>query len=459
MPDPIRTVSPPPLRPLPLPPPPAPPAPSVLVSGLNGWQDTLRAAPGTAARAVDRWRPQVVPEDIPSRLPHRHLFPWLLNRLDQLTDTMMAERRAPVAALAPGARVQGLGWDPATATRYSNGSLQPPMGRQVSGAPAPGAGPLTPVGLANGNSVLRFGTDGQPANMPILDQGATNGCGTTSLAMMLDFHSGGREFTRDRVDDAIRHYNLFSSPGDIAEYAERHGLEASIGARLKVDDLTKLIDQGLPVQVLLDVSDEHDGTGLHYEVVTGYGTGPDGKRYLELANPWGQREYMAEDAFMARWAHLKGGPFPLGIDRVAIALKPPGHPAQLPPDSRNDFISTSMTALRVVQGLTQVTNGWARHDIPNLLGGVVRLVAGGLVAIPALLGHAARTWGEGYWRQGRAAIDAGSPVAGVAKMATGGLAWVAGIPFEGVGNVASRVVDLAATGVRGAGRGIAGLLS
>ncbi len=422
--------------------------------------ETANAAAVQAARRVPlAWAPKrQLTEDAK---PNRTVYPWLQDRIERSVKAIFAARKEgrPVAARsAPVAPA----WNPATASTYGDGSLEPPRAQASAGALAPGQGKVSPTGLTGGNSVIRFADDGEPTNFTILDQGSTNGCGTTSLAMMLNYMAGGKPlFDREKVDRQIRHFNMFSSPGDIAAYAERHGLEASVHSDTSIADLHRMIDQGLPVQILMDIEESHDGTGLHYEVVTGYGTGPDGKRYIELANPWGQREFMAEDAFMARWSNLSGKGFPLGINRVAITMKPEGHPARLLNDERDSFIDTGMTGLRVAEGLTQVTSGWARRDPATLTGGLVRLVAGGLVAIPTLLANAASDWGGSWFKQGWSQLGKGfgGTLAGLGKMAVGGVTYALTKPVEIVGNVVSKGVDLVASGAKGVVRGIGKVFS
>ena len=409
---------------------------------------------------VGGWHPAQEPAPDPTvpQLPERELAPWIADRLKKTMEGIVArrtERPAAPTRVAPA-------WDPATAGTNGDGSLEPPTAKPTTGAPAPGQGRAVPTGLKDGNSVFRFGPGGAPTNFTILDQGSTNGCGTTSLAMVLNFLAGGKPaFDREKVDRQIRHYNLFTSPGDVAAFAERQGLEASVRTGTTLEELRGLVDQGLPVQVLLDVSDAQDGSGLHYEVVTGYGTGPDGKRYIELANPWGQREFMAEDAFLARWGDLGAKGFPLGIDRVAIPMKPPGHPARLPGDDRDSFADTGMTALRVAEGLTQVTSGWARRDAATVTGGAIRLVFGGLAAIPTLLANAGGEWGASYAKEGWGQLGKGfgETLKGLGKIAAGGATWAATRPLELAGNVVSRGVDLIASGAKAAVGGLGKVFS
>src|SRR5579871_2163072 len=61
-------------------------------------------------------------------------------------------------------------------------------------------------------------------SMPDYNQGQTNGCGTTSLAMIMTYL--GIPETQGDVDGAIRRMNIFTSPTDILDFARSKGLSA-----------------------------------------------------------------------------------------------------------------------------------------------------------------------------------------------------------------------------------------
>lgn len=430
-----------------------------LAAGNTMW--TLPAEPEPAVNG----KPNAEP------LPERQVAEWVNESIISGVRAVFAQRDTAPTVLPPAPPAPfrtssvappPLVWTPANARTYSNGAITPAAAVSTLGqaAPAPGVR-VTPAGLTNGNSVFRFGATGEPSNFTVLDQGSTNGCGTTSLAMMLNFASGGKpRFSRESVDATIRHFDMFSAPGPIAAYAESKGLQASVRTGASLADLKRTIDQGLPIQVLLDVSAAHDGTGLHYEIVTGYGMGPDGKPYVELANPWGQREMMTEEAFMFRWSDLKVKGFPLGIGQVAITMKPPQHPGKLLTDERNDPFDTCIAGLRVADGLTQVTSGWARRDPATLTGGAVRLIGCGLFGIPMLLGNAGRRWAADRVEEGVAALGKGpaETAKGLGKIVGGSVMWATTATGELVSSAGSAVMDLAARGVTAAGHGIGRLI-
>ncbi|MEB3220944.1 MAG: C39 family peptidase [Candidatus Sericytochromatia bacterium] len=387
--------------------------------------------------------------------PGRPFAPWVQDRVESVVNAVFAQLRTRTA----GAPLRtDTGWDPASQVPLDNGALPAAPGRPVPGAPAPGAGEVKPAGLLDGNTLLRYNADGQPTNYTLLDQGPTNGCGTTSLAMILNYFAGGRaDYSREEVDRFIRHNELFTSPSDVAEFAEKRGFEASVHIGTTPDDLRRMVDAGLPVQILIDASKGERGTGLHYEVVTGYGTGPDGKRYFELTNPWGNREYMAEDVLMRKWTNVKAGPVPTALDRVAIVMKPPGHPAVLPVDHRDDLQAASV-ALRIAQGLTQISSGWSRGEPLTVLAGLVRGLAGGLAGLPAVLLAPVHRFGDGLIGSGREALKQGGweAAAGGLKLVAGLAVRAAILPIEAVANVASLALDKAGSAIKAAGDTIKG---
>jgi uncharacterized protein YvpB len=377
------------------------------------------------------------------------------HRIDASVGALFFQRRG---LTGPAPRAMDTGWDPRSLTPYSNGALPVAPGRAQPGAPAPGAGSVAPPGMVSGNTLIRYDAKGQPANYTVLDQGQTNGCGTTSLAMMLNYFAGGTlDHSRESVDRFIRHYDMFSSPGEIAKFAEERGLEASVHSGTTAEDLRRMIDAGLPVQILMDVSEGGDGSGLHYEVVTGHGTGPDGKRYFELTNPWGQREYMAEDVLLQKWTNLKAAGLPIGLDRVAIVMKPPGNPTPLLPDERGAVLNASTVALRVAQGITQVTSGWARSEPHTLAAGVVRTVVGGLGGLGAVLLEPGLRASERMLREGREQVGSGglATVTGLGKLAGGAALGAVALPASVVSSAISWGADNVASGVEWVGDRVA----
>ena len=111
-------------------------------------------------------------------------------------------------------------------------------------------------------------------DVPQMDQGNTNACGTTSLAMISTFL--GRPVTHEQIDASIRNVDIGSAPDNLVSWAREHGLEASMKNEASFDDITRMIDQGLPPMALIDPGSSRDFLS-HYVVVSGYERGADGK--------------------------------------------------------------------------------------------------------------------------------------------------------------------------------------
>src|SRR6185436_14787268 len=67
---------------------------------------------------------------------------------------------------------------------------------------APGIPPGRPVGTPAGSTETTIFGSGNDT-MPFLDQGTTNGCGTTSLAMITSYLTG-RPISQAQVDHEVR---------------------------------------------------------------------------------------------------------------------------------------------------------------------------------------------------------------------------------------------------------------
>jgi predicted double-glycine peptidase len=153
------------------------------------------------------------------------------------------------------------------------------------------------------------------------DQGNTNACGTTSLANVLTHW--GKPTTHQQVDSDIRHFDMFTAPDKIVEYARDHGMRAELKADASVNDLAKMIDQGVPPIVLMD-PDSDKNANLHYVTVTGYNKDASGKiTDLVIADSAGGDRYtMPVEEFQKKWDNLKMGGIGTGLNNVMISVVP-----------------------------------------------------------------------------------------------------------------------------------------
>jgi uncharacterized protein YvpB len=246
---------------------------------------------------------------------------------------------------------------------------------------------VTRPGLAS--AMIEAGLTVVPAGralaVPTQWQGDTNACGTTSLAMMLSYW--GRPTTHEQIDREIRTADLPTSPDEAVRYANAHGMRAAIKTDASLEDLAAQIDQGHPVQVLIDPLD-WDGSFnpgdqiLHYVVVSGYDRGPDGRitgiRYNDPGT--GTVEHASARDFEAAWSNLRLYNAGTGINRLMITMVPNTQNVALPADSPwKSLFSPSNLGRVTMQGLSLVVNGFHHFNLGDMLGGAIKLVGGGLV--------------------------------------------------------------------------------
>src|SRR5262249_53203491 len=145
--------------------------------------------------------------------------------------------------------------------------------------------------------------------MPFYDQGNTNGCGTTSLAMIVSYLTG-KSITEADIDKQIRRMDVFTAPRDLLDYARSQGLAAEGYNHGSWDEMMSYIDRGLPCQALIDVTGDNSITHMHYVAVTGHGRNADGSEYVIIHNPaTGTEQKLSRDEFEKKWSST-----PLGFD-------------------------------------------------------------------------------------------------------------------------------------------------
>ncbi|HEX8436702.1 C39 family peptidase [Archangium sp.] len=153
------------------------------------------------------------------------------------------------------------------------------------------------------------------------NQGNTNACGTTSLANVMTHW--GMPRTHEQIDKSIRPFDLFTAPDKLVSYARDNGLRAEIKNDAKLDDLARMVDQGVPPIVLMD-PDSDKNANLHYMTVTGYNRDANGKiSDLVIADSAGGHRYtMPAAEFQKQWDNLKMGGVGTGLNNVMITTVP-----------------------------------------------------------------------------------------------------------------------------------------
>ena len=227
---------------------------------------------------------------------------------------------------------------------------------------------------------------GNVDTMPILNQGDTNGCGTTSLAMIMT-HLTGKQFTRESIDADIRRFDVFTSPQHIVDYARDHGLESQGYNHGSAEELRSFIDRGIPVQLIVNAggsSDVSDIGKLHYVAVVGYYTDPAGNMTGVRVHNSGTGQ--VEDWDMRGFSSSKWGAAKPGIRPLLHRPRARGTP-RCPRGRWEGLEGNQLFALGVANGL----NNLDRVIDPDSPGDFVH----GFIGLPTLVSRSS----SGRWPQ------------------------------------------------------------
>lgn len=198
-------------------------------------------------------------------------------------------------------------------------------------AVAPRRAASTPAPTFDTRSFSRF----------LQDQGRTNSCGTTSLAMLLSFWKGRPgAYTHQTIDRQIRGFDLPTSPLNVVPYLRQQGFRAEAYNHASVDSLRRFLDQGVPVQVLYDPTGNGNDQFLHYVNVVGYQADAAGKpKSFTIADPAGGKLTTVSAAtFTRRWDRLEVGGVGTGLNNVMIVALPKTG-AVVGPDGKSRSVS------------------------------------------------------------------------------------------------------------------------
>lgn len=196
-------------------------------------------------------------------------------------------------------------------------STQPPPGTGYSGESSFEPGATSGLGEAPGSTPPKTELNVKP-----LHQGKSNGCGTASLATVMSYFGNTR--TREQIDEQIRPYDMPTAPDRLMDYARGNGMRAEIKTDGSVDDLARMVDQGVPPIVLIDPDGNGNDVTLHYVTVSGYSRDASGKiSELSIANTaTGKVEKMSVDDFQKRWGDLKLDGHSTHLNNVMLTTVP-----------------------------------------------------------------------------------------------------------------------------------------
>ena len=147
-------------------------------------------------------------------------------------------------------------------------------------------------------------------------------CGTTSLAMIIRFLTQYDKITPEDIDREIRRLPwMFSAPHDLIAYTRNIGLKVEEYNLSTLEQVESLINQGIPVMPLLDLTPNNtlDLDKWHWVVAVAV-ENVNNEKKLIINNPWGRQEEWDQDRFLKSWAHLKLLGLNFGYSNYFIAV-------------------------------------------------------------------------------------------------------------------------------------------
>lgn len=212
-------------------------------------------------------------------------------------------------------------------TNPTNSPVQQPSTAAATTRTNAASSAATPTATvqAVGDGFTRVTADARDFGRFLQDQGGSNACGTTSLAMVMSFWKGvPGAYTHESIDQTIRRFNGPTAPTNIVSYLVRHGFRAEALNDASVADLKKYLDQGVPVQVLYDPSADPSDEYLHYVDVVDYTADAQGNvTSVKIADPsGGTLDEVSIEEFQKRWGNLGLKNVGIGANNLMIVALP-----------------------------------------------------------------------------------------------------------------------------------------
>ena len=253
------------------------------------------------------------------------------------------------------------------------------------GAPGGGTGAASGDGFVYGPTLPGAMDD---SRMPPVDQGNSSACGTSSLAMIMNYL--GVHVSRQDIDSEVRRVDQGAMPGPLIDYAREHGLSAEGYNHGSWDEIKSYINRGIPVQALINTKADGNPSNGHFVAVVGFRTDPaTGEEQIGFRNSadQGKVDWMDRSEFEDKWSHHFAG-----FDNFFIAYAPGG--TDLPP-GRWDGIE-ALSAMG--DGAWNVLNNFDRIIHPDNFGsfvhGLIGLPGGVVQALGGAIGFGIQTAGD-----------------------------------------------------------------
>ncbi len=272
-----------------------------------------------------------------------------------------------------------------------------------------------------------------------------NYCGQfamTSVFMGMGINKDPQQLYKDTNPAGI-----FTGPTTIVEYLNMNGIDATQKHKASLGDITRKLDAGMPVIVLVN-----SGSGVpHWVNIYGYNVDASGKVVsLKLRDSyWGTSKGYEIDIekFNAAWADPVGNKMPnslLGYSNLMIDIKGTRDPMQSP--SALNFNFNTAAEDNMSGGINDVVTGFKRIAPMQLAGGITKCVLGipGTVLSVTAKGinkvsDLAIDWGKKRLDQG----GFGNTLLGGATVVGGSVVKAAGYVVKTAGNALAGVASIA----------------
>lgn len=272
-----------------------------------------------------------------------------------------------------------------------------------------------------------------------------NYCGQFAMTAVfagLGITKGGDEIYKDTNPAGI-----FTAPPTIVEYLNMNGVDASQKHNASISDITRKLDAGLPVMVLMN-----SGGGVpHWVTIYGYASDAAGKVVsLKMRDSyWGtSKGYdMDIERFKTSWNDPVGNKLPnslLGYSNLMIDIKGTRTPAQSP-SALNFNFNTAMED-NMASGINDVVTGFKRIAPMQLAGGITKCVLGIPGTVIGIAGKAIKKGGDLIADWGKERLNKGgfaNTLVGGAAAVGGSLVKAAGWVTQASGNLLSGVANIA----------------
>lgn len=275
-----------------------------------------------------------------------------------------------------------------------------------------------------------------------------NYCGQFAMSTLLN--GMGIKTDPQEVYQKSNPAGIFTSPPVIVEQLRSRGIDATMKNKASLGDITKRIDQGKSVMVLVDSG---DGTP-HWICITGYDTNSKGEiESLRMRDSyWGVDgpHTMSVADFQKAWK----SPFGKGTlgDLLTYSNLLIDNNGTMQAGSTPMYPGTFSTATEdnMASGVNDVVSGYKNRSVSQVLGGAAKLLLG----LPGALQGAASNFlgkkSEGWISWGKDKMNQG----GVGNKILGGAAVVGGQITNTVSKAGKVVADVWSSGATLIGNGI-----